>query len=324
MLLFTLYYFFHLLANIELPFESDAVQSYGAKGIGLYRTEFLFTDPAIALSEKQQYLIYKSISQKVFPHPLVIRTFDVGREKTYDYFQETKEANPALGTMAVRLFLKEDKLFRTQIKAILKANESGNIKILFPMVTEIEEIFSIKQIIRDCRQELLDTKQYPGKDVEIGIMIEIPGAVGIIKYLKEEVDFLSIGTNDLIQYLLAADRNNSSVSYLFNPYHPAVIQILLDIKREADKIGKTVTVCGETASNVFTALMLLGMGYGNFSMNPISIPEIKRIFTRIDHSYVKRLVLQLTKLRSKTEVEEYLIETLLRRYPDLFIKQAVV
>jgi phosphotransferase system enzyme I (PtsI) len=314
---------FHLLANIELPFESDGVQAYGSKGIGLYRTEFLFTDPAIALSEEQQYLVYKNISQKVFPHPLVIRTFDVGREKTYDYFQAVKETNPALGTMAVRLFLKEDKLFRTQIRAILRANESGNIKILFPMITELEEIHSIRHIMKECEQELIDSHQHPGKDVEVGIMIEIPGVVGIIKYLKDEVDFFSIGTNDLIQYLLAADRNNSAVSYLFNPYHPAVIQILMDIKREADRIGKSVTVCGETASNVFTALMLLGMGYTNFSMNPIAIPEIKRIFTRVHHGTMKRLVRELNTLGSKTEVEEFLVEALLRRYPDLFIKQAV-
>jgi len=314
---------FHLRANIELPFESDLVTSYGAQGVGLYRTEFLFTDPGVASSVEKQYLIYKSIAQKVFPHPLVIRTFDIGREKTTDHFEQVKERNPALGTMAVRLFLKETELFKTQINAILRANESGNIRILFPMITEMEEIYTIRDIIEEARLKLIAAGQYPGKAVEIGVMIEIPGAVGIMRFLQEEVDFFSIGTNDLIQYLLAADRNNSAVSYLFSPFHPAVIRILVEIKKEADRIGKSVTVCGEMASNVFSALMLLGMGYRDFSMNPISIPEIKRIFTQVHYSTIRRLVRQVTHLRSRTEVEEYLIENLLRKYPDLFIKQAV-
>lgn len=317
------HYAFNLSANIELPFESDLVQSYGARGIGLYRTEFLFTDPQIAVSSEQQYLIYKSIAQKVFPNPVVIRTFDIGRDKEYGHFQSTREVNPALGTMAVRLFLKEKKLFKTQIKAILRANESGNIKILFPMVTEIEEIYTIKNIIEESKKELQEEKRLPRKDIEIGIMIEIPGTVKLIKHLKDDIDFFSIGTNDLIQYLLAVDRNNSSVSYLFTPFHPAVIEILFEIKQEIDRIGKEVTVCGEIAGKGFTALMLLGMGYTNFSMNPISIIEIKRIFTRIHYSYLKSVVSQLPTFSSKTEIEEFLIERIIKKYPDLFNNQPV-
>lgn len=316
-------YDFHLSANIELPFESDLVQSYGARGIGLYRTEFLFTDPQIAVSTEQQYLIYKNIAQKVFPNPVVIRTFDVGRDKEYGHFKSFKEVNPALGTMAVRLFLKEKKLFKTQIKAILMANESGNIKILFPMVTEIEEIYTIKRIMEESKAELREEKKLPDKNMEMGIMIEIPGTVKLIKHLKDDIDFFSIGTNDLIQYLLAVDRNNSSVSYLFNPFHPAVIEILFEIKREIDRIGKEVTVCGEIAGKGFTALMLLGMGYTHFSMNPLSIIEIKRIFTNIHHSYIKGIAGQLTTLSSKTEIEEFLIENIIRKYPELFNKQPV-
>jgi phosphotransferase system enzyme I (PtsI) len=314
---------FNLMANIELPFESEIVQSYGANGIGLYRTEFLFTDPKVALSKNQQYLVYKKIAQQVFPDPVIIRTFDVGRDKGYNYFKSVKETNPALGAMAVRLFLKEKKLFKTQIKAIMMANEIGNIKILFPMITEIEEIYTIKKIINESKEELKSENITPKKDVEIGIMIEIPGAVDIIKYLKDEIDFFSIGSNDLIQYLLAADRNNSSVSYLFNPFHPSVIQVLLRIKKEVSKLGKDVNICGEIAGKTFTAIMLLGMGYHNFSMNPISIPEIKRVFTNIHFSYIKKIVQKLSNLSSKTEAEEFLVETLLKKYPDLFIKQAV-
>jgi phosphotransferase system enzyme I (PtsI) len=314
---------FNLLANIELPFESDIAQSYGAKGIGLYRTEFLFSDPSIVMSIKQQYLIYKNIARMVFPNPLVIRTFDVGRDKSYPHVKSDPEPNPALGNMAVRLLLKEKELFETQIKAIQMANESGNIKILFPMVTEIEEIHALKNIIETTRQELINENKFPEKKIEIGIMIEVPGVIDIIKYLADEVDFFSVGTNDLMQYLLAADRNNANVTYLLNPFHPAIIRTLIRLKKEIDQIGKQVTICGEIAGKTFTALMLLGMGFTDFSMNPMSIPEIKRIFTNIHYGRIKRIVNQLSTFSSKTEAEEFFIETLLRKYPDLFIKQAV-
>ena len=311
---------FNLLGNIELPFESDILLAYGAKGIGLYRTEFLFMDPSVAFSVDQQYMIYKNIAQKFYPNPVVIRTFDVGRDKSYGHFKKEKENNPALGTMAVRLFLEEKDLFKTQIKAILRANESGNIKLLFPMVTETEEIHTIRKIINQSKAELKEENKLPAKDVQVGIMIEIPGTVKIIEHLKNEIDFFSIGTNDLIQYLLAVDRNNSSVSYLYNPFHPAVIDVLFEVMEKAARIGKEVTVCGEMAGKTFTALMLLGMGYTNFSMSPLAIAEIKRIFTRVHYTYIKKTVRQLTKLSSKTEIEEFLVETLLKKYPDLFIK----
>ncbi len=311
---------FNLLGNIEFPFESELVQANGANGVGLFRTEFLFMDPAIALSSEQQYLIYKNIAKKIFPNPVVIRTYDVGRDKIYSYFNTEKEVNPALGTMAVRLFLQERKLFKTQIKAIIMANESGNIKILFPMVTEIEEIHTIKRIIQEVNEELTREGKSPPKEVKIGIMIEIPGAVKLIKHLQADIDFFSIGTNDLIQYLLAVDRNNSSVSYLYNPFHPAVIELLIEIRQETARIGKEVTICGEMAGKAFTALMLMGMGFTNFSMNPLSITEIKRLFTRIHYSYLRKIVRGLSKLGSKTEIEEYLIEALLKKYPELFVK----
>lgn len=311
---------FNLVGNIEFPFESDTLISYGAKGIGLYRTEFLFMDPQVAFSQDQQYMIYKNIAQKFYPNPVVIRTFDVGRDKSYSYFNIEKEINPALGTMAVRLFLQEQEMFKTQLKAILRANETGNIKLLFPMITEVEEIHTIKKIIRQCQEELEKDNKLPQKDIKIGVMIEIPGAVKLIRFMGAEVDFFSIGTNDLMQYLLAVDRNNSSLSYLYNPFHPAVIALLYDILEEVQKVGKDVTVCGEMAGKTFTALMLMGIGYTNFSMSPLALIEIKRVFTQVHFAFIKKTVKQLTKLSSKTEIQEMLIETLLRKYPGLFIK----
>jgi phosphotransferase system enzyme I (PtsI) len=311
---------FHLYANIELPFESEIVQSYGAKGIGLFRTEFMYLDSKMSISEEEQYLIYKSIAQNIFPHPLVIRTYDLGRDKS-DASMPKREENPSLGLMAVRMFLKNREPFKIQIKAIQRANSSGNIRILFPMITEIEEIHAIRAIMAETREELLREGTYPKKNVQVGIMLEIPAAVRLIRHLKDDIDFFSIGTNDLIQYLLAVDRNNSEVAYLFSPFHPAVIHSLREIRREAAKIGKEVTICGEMAGKCFQALMLLGLGFTNFSMNALAIAEIKRVFTQIHYTHLKKIVSHLDQFSSRSEIEEYLTESLLKLYPDLLIRQ---
>ena len=307
---------FHLYANIELPFESEVVQSYGAKGIGLFRTEFLYLDSKMSISEDEQHLIYKKIAQNIFPHPLVIRTYDLGRDKS-DPGQPRCEVNPSLGLMAVRLFLKEREPFKVQIRAIMRANASGNIRILFPMVTEMEEVLAIREIMAEAKKALQRAGTYPKKDVKVGIMLEIPAAVRLIRHLGDAVDFFSVGSNDLIQYLLAVDRNNADVSYLFSPYHPAFIQILKEIRSEVDRIGKEVTICGEMAGRPIPALMLLGMGFTHFSMNALSIAEIKRIFTQIHYVRLRRIVSQLGRFRSRTEIEAYLNAELRKIYPEL-------
>ncbi len=312
---------FNLMANIELPVEADIALSYGANGIGLFRTEFLFSEKKIINDENEQYLIYKNISQKIYPKSVVIRTFDIGRDKFEELSNSAFDKNPALGTMAVRLFLKKKDIFKTQIKAIIRANELGNIKILFPMVSEIEEVNTILSMINEAEKELNKKNKLPEHKIQKGIMIEIPAAIKLIKYLKNKVDFFSIGTNDLIQYLIAVDRNNTEVSYLFSHYHPAVIDNLKEIKREADKINKPVTICGEMAGNLFSAILLIGLGFKNLSMNPLSIAEIKRVLINIDYSYLNYIVNNLTYYNSKTAIEEFLIESLISKYPDLFLKQ---
>lgn len=311
---------FHLHANIELPFESEIVQSYGAQGIGLFRTEFLYLDSKMSISEEEQYLIYKKIAQNIFPHPLVIRTYDLGRDKS-DPAAPRHEENPSLGMMAVRLFLKDREPFKIQIKAIMRANASGNIRILFPMITEIEEIHAIREIMAEAKKELQGAGTYPGKDVRVGIMLEIPAAVRLIRHLGDIVDFFSVGSNDLIQYLLAVDRNNSDVSYLFSPYHPAFIHILKEIRSEVDRIGKEVTICGEMAGQPVPALMLLGLGFTNFSMNALAIAEIKRVFTRIHYARLRKIVNQLDRFGSRTEIKAFFKKSLLELYPDLLDSQ---
>jgi phosphotransferase system enzyme I (PtsI) len=315
---------FHLYANIELPFESETIQAYGARGIGLFRTEFLYLDSKTSLAEEEQCLIYKNIAQRIYPHPLVIRTFDLGRDKIDSQTDHKPEENPSLGMMAVRLFLKKKDLFKTQIRAIQRANDSGNIRILFPMISEIEEIHAVRDLIRETREELVKEGRFPKKEIKVGIMLEIPAAVKLIPHVKEEIDFFSVGTNDLIQYLLAVDRNNSAVSYLFSPFHPAVVQTLDEIRREAEKIGKEVTICGEMAGMIYPALMLLGIGFTRFSMNPLAIAEIKRVFTGVRVATVRNIVRRLLTLSSRTEIEEYLVESLLRKYPKLFIHQTLL
>ena len=172
----------------------------------------------------------------------------------------------------------------------MRANSSGNIRILFPMITEIEEIRAIREIMAETKEELQRAGDYPKKDVTVGIMLEIPAAVRLIRHLGDDIDFFSVGTNDLIQYLLAVDRNNSDVSYLFSPFHPAFVHILNEIRPEVDRIGKEVTICGEMAGQRFQALMLLGMGFTNFSMNAMAIAEIKRVFTQIHYSRLRKIV----------------------------------
>ncbi len=307
---------FHLYANIELPFESEVVQSYGAKGIGLFRTEFLYLDSKMSISEEEQYLIYKKIAQNIFPHPLVIRTYDLGRDKS-DPSRPRREDNPSLGLMAVRLFLKDREPFKVQIKAIMRANASGNIRILFPMVTEIEEVRAIREIMAEAKKELQRAGTWPKKDVRTGIMLEIPAAVRLIRHLGNDVDFFSVGSNDLIQYLLAVDRNNSDVAHLFSPYHPAFIHILGEIRSEVDRIGKEVTVCGEMAGRRLPALMLLGMGFTHFSMNALAIAEIKRVFTQIHYTRLRKIVGQLEQFGSRTEIEAFLRSELEKQYPGL-------
>lgn len=314
---------FRLLGNMELPFEAELIKSYHAGGIGLFRTEFLLAGSDIARDYYQQTLIYKNIAQKFFPAEVVIRTFDVGRDKTYGVFRHNQEENPSLGTMAVRLFLKEKVVLQTQLRALIRANQQGNLKILVPMITEIEEIITVKKMIRTISDDLREQ----GEKVRVpafGIMIEVPATINMIESVADEVDFFSIGTNDLIQYMLAVDRNNSSVSYLYSPFHPAIVHALLEIREKTRAVDREVTVCGEMASKVFPAVMLLGMGYRIFSMDPMSFPKIKHIFTNISFSRIRPLVKKLVRFRSKMEVEEFLVENLFHLYPSLFSRELIL
>jgi len=307
------------LANIELPEEVQMGFSYGAEGIGLFRSEFIFLQRTTLPSEEDHYETYFRIAKESHPAPVYIRTIDIGGEKALPQLQIEQEPNPALGLRGIRLSLKNRDLFRTQIRAILRASALRNVRILIPMVTEIEEVLEVKRLIREVKAELDERKVKYDRHIPLGAMIEVPAAAAVTDLLAREVDYLSIGTNDLIQYYLAVDRSNEHVSYLYKPLHPAVLRLVRDIIRTAQREGKGVTVCGEMAADPISALVLLGFGLRMFSMNPIFIPRIKKVLRAVEARTVRRIVNAALELRTAREIEEYIVEKILVKYPQAFL-----
>jgi len=306
---------FYPMANIELPEEVDLALSLGAEGIGLFRSEFIYFQHKDLPSEEDHYQTYKKIAEDAATLPVCIRTMDIGGEKNLPQLNIAKEPNPALGLRAIRFSLKDREIFKVQLRAILRASVEGNVRILVPMITEMEEIETVKLMLREVKLEL-SAKGIPFNDsIPLGVMIEVPAAAAISDKIAKEVDYLSIGTNDLIQYYLATDRSNELVSYLFNPLHPSVLRLLKFIIVSANKAGKEVSVCGEMAADPLSALVLLGLGLKNFSMNPIFIPRVKKALRSVDYWNVKRIVQKAMTLKTAQEIEEYLIEKILVFHP---------
>ena len=309
------------LANIELPEEVDMAFSFGAEGIGLFRSEFIYLQSIDLPSEEDHFATYSRIAWASYPKPVYIRTIDIGGEKALPQFKIEQEPNPALGLRAIRFSLKNRDLLKVQMRAILRASTRKNVRILIPMITEVEEIAEVKLLFQEVKEELERSRVKFDKNIPLGVMIEVPAAAAITDILVKEVDYVSIGTNDLIQYYLAVDRSNEFVSYLYKPLHPSVLRLLRFIIGTAVKAGKDVAVCGEMAADPVSALILLGMGLRNFSMNPIFIPRIKKTFRLVEFKTVKEIVDEVTVLATAQEVEEYLIEKILRRHPKAFLLQ---
>ena len=307
------------LANIELPEEVSMAFSMGAEGIGLFRSEFLYLQSASLPSQEVHVQIYSQIAKDAYPSPVYIRTVDVGGEKNLPQFRIEKEPNPALGLRAIRLSLREKEIFKIQLKAILRASTLGNVKVLIPMITELEEIEEVKMLFRKIKQELREKGVPFDENISLGVMIEVPAAAAITDVLVKEVDYISIGTNDLIQYYLAVDRSNELVSYLFKPLHPSVIRLIKFIIDAARKEEKEVTVCGEMAADPLSAIILLGLGLRKFSMNPIFIPRIKKALRSIEFSTAKSVVQEAMTLKTAQEIEECVIERILVKHPNAFL-----
>ncbi|HDT13119.1 MAG TPA: phosphoenolpyruvate--protein phosphotransferase [Candidatus Aminicenantes bacterium] len=306
-------------ANIELPEEVEQALSMGAEGVGLFRSEFIYLRRESLPSEEDHFEIYGRLAREAHPRPVTIRTLDIGGEKSLPQLNIEKEPNPALGLRAVRFSLRNRDLFRIQLRAILRASTGRNVRILVPMVTEVDEILEVKDIFEDVKRELRRKGEAFDENIPLGIMIEVPAAAALADIMLTETDFVSIGTNDLIQYYLAVDRSNEFVTYLYKPFHPAVVRLIKSVIEAARRAGKDVIVCGEMAADTTSAVVLLGFGLRTFSMNPIFIPRVKKALRSIECRTAEKIAAEILKLRSAREIEEYVTEEILLRHPQVYL-----
>jgi len=311
-------YHIRLLANVELVEEVASILEHGAEGIGLYRTEFLYLNRKELPSEEEQFGIYKKVIKTIAPHPVTIRTLDLGGDKFLSHLDLVEEMNPVLGLRAIRLCLKEVNIFKTQLRALLRASAFGELKILFPMISGMQEIYQIKEILNDLKHDLKSAGILFNPRVQIGIMIEIPSAATIADLLAREVDFFSIGTNDLIQYTLAIDRVNEHVSYLYNPLHPSVIRLIKNVIESAHSNGIEVVMCGEMAGEPLYLPILLGMGIDELSMNPLCVLKIKKVMRSISYRESRDFVKTVDCLKTAEEIEAFMKLEMKKRFPATF------
>jgi len=307
-----------LSANIELPEDVEAVTANGAEGIGLYRTEFLYLNRTTLPTENEQFETYRKVAERVRPDPLIIRTFDLGGDKLAPGAVDiTDELNPFLGWRAIRLCLENIDLFKTQLRAVLRASAVGNIKIMFPMISGLEELRRAKAVLADCREELRRSGVPMAEKIDVGAMIEIPSAAICANVLAPEVDFFSIGTNDLIQYALAVDRVNEKLAHLYEPTHPAILHLLKMIADAAHANNIWVGVCGEMAGDVALVPLLLGLGMDELSAGATLVPRIKRAVQSLTIPECRELVAETLKLNTASEILARCLELADKRYGDL-------
>jgi phosphoenolpyruvate-protein phosphotransferase (PTS system enzyme I) len=306
-----------LQANIELTGEIGDAIRYGAQGIGLYRSEFLYISKSPDLPSEEEHLqVYRELVESVAPFHAVIRTFDLGGKKLAREVMGSEEDNPVLGLRGLRLCMKHRDMFRTQLRALLRASVYGNMKIMFPLVSSLQEVRQAKSLLRDVKTELDREGLAYDPDVPLGIMIEVPAAAVMADILATESDFFSIGTNDLIQYALAIDRGNEHVAYLYEPLHPAILRMVKWVLDAGKAAGIPVSMCGEMAGEPLYAPILVGLGLDIFSMNPSSIPLVKNLLRAVRLRDCRRIAEQALKKKTAQEVEELLIEQVAMKIPE--------
>ena len=312
-----------LLANIESAHEIKTLRKFGAEGVGLYRTEFLYMSSQNIPSEGELYENFKKIAQELAPLPVVIRTLDIGMDKQLHMFSQDDEDNPALGLRGIRMSLAYPDQFIAQLKAILKASFYGDVKILYPMVCDVAEVVQANETLEKIKEEFR-LEQIPfNEDIEVGAMIETPSSAICADLLLKEVDFISIGTNDLIQYLLAVDRINENVAHLYKPFHPAVLKTLKHVFEAAKAAGKKVSICGELGGDPMATLFLLGLGnLTDLSMDPHSIPKVKKIICQSSMEEAKQIADHVLSLGSADEINNFLGEEMWKRFPSDFTRDA--
>lgn len=278
-----------LSANIGTPRDMKGALENGAEGVGLYRTEFLYMDREALPTEEEQFKAYREVIEKMAPRPIIIRTLDIGGDKKLSYLDMPQELNPFLGWRAIRMCLDRPKILKTQLRAILRASAFGNAKIMYPMVSGLTEIKRANAILNEAKGELKAEGIPFDENIEVGIMIEIPSAAVTADILAKEVDFFSIGTNDLIQYTLAVDRMNEHISHLYEPLHPAVLRLIKNVIDASHNAGKWTGMCGEMAGDTWATAILLGMGLDEFSMSASSIPQVKNIIRSLTYEESKHI-----------------------------------
>lgn len=295
-----------LLANLDLSEEMTFILHNCANGIGLVRTEQLFEEYEVFPDEEKQYEVYRKITEQIYPKTVIIRAFDIGGDKVLPV--DLHEPNPMLGWRGIRLLLDNPNLFKTQIRAVLRASSHKNIWFMLPMIGSIQEIIKSKKIIDECKKELHNEGKVFDKNIPIGIMIEIPSAAVLTREFAAEVDFISIGTNDLIQYLLAVDRGNDIVSSQYQEFHPAVIRTLHHIITEAKKVGTHISMCGEMAADPIAVPLLIGLGLDSLSLSAAGIPFHKKIIRSLNYIELKTLAEECLKLKTEKEINTKLHE----------------
>ena len=304
-------------ANIEFLEEVDVAKDHGAEGIGLYRTEFLYLRSNGIPNEEELFADYKEVAETVAPYPVTIRTLDMGGDKFSSDLGLTTEVNPALGLRAIRFCLREPKIFKGQLRAILRASIFDNIRLMFPMISGLQEILAAKKIMKEVMDELDKEGVKYNRDIKVGVMIEVPSAVTIADLLAKHVDFFSIGSNDLIQYTLAIDRINEYVAYMYQPFHPAILRMIKHVVEVASNAGIRVGLCGQMAGDPLCTLILLGLGVNEISMNAGGIPVIKKIVRSISMKEARATLEEILKLDTAEKVREHILKKMKPLIPDL-------
>jgi phosphotransferase system enzyme I (PtsI) len=296
-----------LVANIKGPQDAEEVLEQGGEGIGLFRSEFLFMDRSSLPSEEEQYEAYSEVVKNLGGKPVIIRTLDIGGDKHLPYLDLPEEMNPFLGWRAIRISLSRPALFQTQLRALLRASAHGKVRIMFPMISNLEQIQEVKRILEETKKQLADESIAFDPDIEIGVMIEIPSACLIADELAKEVDFFSIGTNDLVQYTLAVDRMNEHISDLYDHFHPAVLRLIKMVIDASHRNGIWTGMCGEMAGDLHATEILLGLGLDEFSVSPTLLPKIKHQLLQLSMEKAQQVAQHALSLGTPAEVQEYAI-----------------
>ena len=308
-----------LAANIELPEDVSPALQHGAEGIGLYRTEYFFMNRKDLPTEEEQYRAYKMVAERVRPYSTIIRTIDIGGDKFLSDLQVPREMNPFLGWRGIRFCLERTDIFKTQLRAILRASSLGDVKVMFPMISGVEEVLRARETLEEAKNELRKRGKEFDREIEVGAMIEIPSAALTADIIAKHVDFFSIGTNDLIQYLLAVDRVNEKIAYLYEPRHPAILRLIKQIIAAGHSENIWVGMCGEMAGEPSLALILMGMGLDEFSVSMVSIPEIKKVIRSVHLAEARALADEVLSYTNVEDIRACCKKLLLKIAPELVV-----